>query len=118
MIHAVVCSLALILSTGCATGLFAQGERMPGTLTSTESMVASQGMAPLIRTTRGAGLVVGVRVPFDLGRASEDKVSDASSPLMSMLMGANLGSFVNLQRAAQPKSLGELHARIAGRGSL
>lgn len=116
MVHALVCSLLLVMSTGCASSLFAQGERMPGTLTSTESVAISQGMAPLIRTTKGAGLVVGVRVPFDLGRAPEDKVAEESSPLLSMLAGAGLGSFVNMQRAAQPKMLANY--RLPMRGTL
>jgi hypothetical protein len=118
MIHVLVCSLLLVMSTGCASSLFAQGERMPGTITSTESVAVSRGMAPLIRTTRGAGLVVGVRVPFDLGRApaSEDQVAGESSPLLSMLAGAGLGSFVSLQRAAQPKMLATY--RLPTRASL
>jgi hypothetical protein len=120
MLHALVCTLALMLSTGCAGSLFAQGERMPGTIAYSEAADVQQGMAPLIRTTRGAGLVVGIRVPFDLGRAtSAQNTADTDSPLMSALLGSNLGGFVAMQqRASRPKSLGDVHAKLAMRGSL
>jgi hypothetical protein len=111
MVHALLCSLALIMSTGCATHLFVHGERRPGIPASSESVAVAQGMSPLIRTTRGAGLVVGVRVPFDLGRAPDSDTSAETSPLLSMLR-AKLGSFVNLQRAAQPKSLSDFHIPV------
>jgi hypothetical protein len=122
MLQALVCTMALTLATGCASSLFAQGERMPGTITANESLASTQGgMVPLIRPARGAGLVVGVRVPFDLGYTPPNVTPDEenSSPLLTLLSGANLSSFVALQqRASQPKSLGDLHARLSTRASM
>jgi hypothetical protein len=95
MVHATLGTLLLVLSTGCATGLFAHRERVNN---GQEVMTgaARAAMEPTIRPAKGAGVVLGLSMAFDLGpkTSAAKQRDDAKSKSVLALMGGRLNPIV------------------------
>jgi hypothetical protein len=74
MMRLLVYCLSLAASAGCASSFMMQPERgsqVAPPPANQLSIVSADGMMPLIRAPRrGTGVVIGVRVPFDLSRTA------------------------------------------------
>lgn len=68
MPRALLCLVLVVLSVGCVSNFAVQREREPLAVSGHSEDAA--GMEPLIKTTRGTGLVVGIRIPLDMGGRS------------------------------------------------
>jgi hypothetical protein len=94
MMHATLGTLLLVLSTGCAAGLFAHHERVNN---GQEVMTGSAraAMEPTIRPAKGTGVVVGFSMAFDLGpKTSAATRNDTKSKSVLALMGGRLNPVV------------------------
>jgi hypothetical protein len=88
-----VCSLVVLIVSGCASSMSMQVERSAEGLHQSASIV---GLTPLVRQPRkGTGLVLGLTIPFDIGAhtSADESSGDVSSStrMLSMVSGKTPG---------------------------
>jgi hypothetical protein len=100
MLHGLVCSLVVLVVSGCASSMSMQAERSAAGLGQSASLV---GLTPMIRGPhKGTGLVLGLTVPFDIGaRTSADESSGSVSSSTRMLSMVSGKTPAQLQSARQ-----------------
>jgi hypothetical protein len=103
MLHGLVCSLVVLVVSGCASSMSMQAERSAGGINQSASLV---GLTPLIRSPRkGTGLVLGLTIPFDIGaRTSADEASGDVSSTTRMISMVSGKTPAQLQSAKQTQA--------------